>query len=78
MSDQRRHERPEFVSEQELRDAAEAFIAAIGWRNAQYLSTNLRFTTRDSDALRALDYALVRTFNVVRQEQIREENASRA
>ena len=65
--------RPEFVSKPDLNDAADAFVAAIGWRNAQRLAENLRLTVRQCDALRALDNALVRDFNSVRQEQIRME-----
>ena len=63
--------RDEFASEATLTEAADAFVAAIGWRNAEHLSKNLRYVVRGSDALKALDGALVRDFNIVRQEQIR-------
>ena len=67
--------RPEFVSQDVLNDeAADVFVRAMGWANADYLTANLRLTVRQSDALRAIDYALVRNFNIVRQEQIREAN----
>jgi hypothetical protein len=69
----RQPDREEFVNQDTLNEAAEAFVARIGWRNADYLRANLRLTLRQSDALRALDRALTGDFNVVRQEQIRRE-----
>lgn len=50
--------RPEFIDRGPLKDAAQAFVAAIGWRNAEYLRRNLRLTLRESDAFKALDEAL--------------------
>ena len=66
-------DRPATVDGKTLVEAAEAFVAAIGWRNAEYLRENLRLTARQSDALRALDSAFVHDFNVRRQEEIRRE-----
>jgi hypothetical protein len=65
--------RPVFVDKTDLDAAAEAFVQAMGRGNAEYLSANLRLTVRQSDALRALDKALVQDFNITRQEQIRQE-----
>lgn len=70
---ERSSDRPEYVSESEIEAAAEAFVAAIGWRNAERLRRNLALTVQESDALKALNAALNADFNVVRQEQIRRE-----
>jgi hypothetical protein len=62
-----------FVNGHTLNDAANAFVAAIGSGNAEYLRSNLRLTLVQSDALRALNAALTRDFNIVRQDEIRRE-----
>ncbi len=69
--------RPDYVSEVDIARAAEKFVSSIGWRNAERLAMNLRNVVKGSDALKALDRALVLDFNVVRQEQIREEQDAR-
>ncbi len=65
--------RPDFVSDEEIALAADKFVSSIGWRNAERLAMNLRNVVKGCDALKALDRALVEDFNVVRQEQIRDE-----
>lgn len=70
-------ERPEYVSQAELDNAADTFVKAMGWRNQENLSKNLNLVVPDSDALKALKRALVRNFNIYRQEQIRRENEAR-
>lgn len=69
--------RPEYVNCDTLNAAADAFVLAMGTVNAKYLARNLRLTKEDSDALRALNGALIRDFNVTRQEEIRKANAER-
>lgn len=73
MSDRIYAGRPEFASEAQLDEAADAFVTAMGWRNQERLAENLRNVMRSCDAMKALDRALVRHFNIYRQDQIRQE-----
>lgn len=66
--------RPEFVSQDTLDEAADAFIRSIGWGNQERFSRNLTNVVQASDVMRALNRALVGNFNSWRQDQIRQEN----
>lgn len=66
--------RPEFISQAELDEAADAFIRATGWGNQEKFSHNLINVRESSDVMRALQRALTANFNIYRQDQIRQEN----
>jgi hypothetical protein len=65
------NERPEFANRSDIEEAADVFVASLGWRNASYLAKNLIFLVPASDAIKALNGALTRDFNIYRQEKIR-------
>jgi hypothetical protein len=55
-----RAERFAQVSQRMLDDAADKFIASMGYDNAKHLKTNISYTACYSDAFRALQRALAR------------------